>query len=155
MHTPRRSGRRHRIKTFVVRECGKTHHIKVRAANCKHAFRMVQDTGSENTYIDLYMANAWGLLVGRTPVVPYKKSTTMDSNGTIHDSVRLTDVELEIMCPDGVYRGSRGPVEVNLDQETNKFGRLYGVSHIRTLGDTVKYVIEFTRCRKPLRLSRV
>lgn len=138
--------RKRRVKTFVVRECRKTHHIKVRAANCNQSFKMVQDTGSEHTYIDLHMAKAWGLVVGRKPVVAYRRSTTVDSNGKVHKSLRLIDVELEILCPDGVFRGSRGPVEVNLDQETNKFGRLYGVGHIRTLGDSVQYLIDFKQC---------
>lgn len=133
---------------FVVKECRKTHYIKVRAANTKRSFKMVQDTGSENTYIDQHMANAWGLMRGRVPTVPYKKSTTIDSNGTIHKSVRLDSVSLEILCPDGIYRGSTGPVEVNIDQRINRSGRLYGVSHIRTLGDTVRYILDFTRCKK-------
>lgn len=133
---------------FVIRECKKTHTVNVRAEGSRRTFRLVQDTGSENTYIDLGMANAWGLMKGKKPLVPSQESVTIDSNGARHKSVRLQNVLLEIECPDGVFRGSRGPVEVNLDQATNKFGRLYGVSHMRTLRDSVRYIIDFMECKR-------
>lgn len=145
----RRATARNRKKpAFIIRECGKTHYVYAKAESSSKVFKLVQDTGSENTYIDLEMANAWGLMKGKTPLVPFRESTTIDSNGSYHKSVRLNSVLIEIKCPDGIFRGSRGPVEVNLDQKVNKFGRLYGVSHIRTLRDSVKYTIDFTKCSK-------
>lgn len=146
--TPIRRAVQPKRPVFIVRECGKTHFVKVRARNSRRAFRLVQDTGSENTYIDLEVAQAWGLMKGRSPQVQYQESTTVDSNGATHKSVRLLNVALEILCPDGVFRGSTGPVEVNLDQRVNKFGRLYGVSHMRTLRDSVQYITDFTQCKR-------
>jgi hypothetical protein len=140
--------RNRRRPIFIVKECGKTHFVRVRATNRGRVFRLVQDTGSENTYIDMEIAQAWGLMKGKLPLVPYKESTTVDSNGAIHKSLRLLDVHLEILCPDGVFRGSLGPVEVGLDSRINKFGRLYGVSHMRTLRDKVQYITDFTYCGK-------
>lgn len=146
--TRRATTQRQQKPVFIVRECKKTHYVTVRVAHTKQTFRMVQDTGSENTYIDQQMAISWGLMKGRIPTVPYRESTTMDSNGFTHKSVRLTNVCLEILCPDGVFRGSSGPVEVNIDQKINRFGRLYGVSHIRTLRNTVRYIIDFASCSR-------
>lgn len=131
---------------FIVKECGKTHFVTVRVPGSSKSFKLVQDTGSENSYIDLAMANAWGLMRGKTPLVPYQKSATVDSNGARHESVRLKKVSLEIKCPDGVFRGSVGPVEVNIDQNTNRYGRLYGVGHMRTLRNSVRYITDFTSC---------
>lgn len=144
----RRSAADKKRPVFLVTECKKTHHVKVRANGSNRAFGLVQDTGSENTYIDLEIANAWGLMRGTTPLVPFQHSSTVDSNGTIHKSIRLKGVNLEILCPDGVFRGSVGPVEVNLNGKSNKFGRLYGVGHMRTLIDTVHYITVFTDCRR-------
>jgi hypothetical protein len=145
--TNARTSRLHR-PIFIVKECGKTHFVRVRPNNRRRVFRLVQDTGSENTYIDLEIAQAWGLMKGKLPLVPFKESHTVDSNGATHNSIRLLDVYLEILCPDGIYRGSVGPVEVCLDSRTNTYGRLYGVSHIRTLRDKVQYITDFTNCSK-------
>lgn len=159
VYNPRRKGKSSKVRratpanpgdakpVFIVKECGKTHYVTVRARGSNKTYKLVQDTGSENSYIDLTMANAWGLMRGRTPLVPHQSSATVDSNGTRHASVRLSSVPLEIKCPDGVFRGSSGPVEVNLDQETNRFGRLYGVGHMRTLRKSVRYITDFTSCR--------
>lgn len=133
---------------FLIAECSPEHMVEVRTPGSNKRFKLVYDSGSQATYIDLEMAQAWGFMAGRKPLVPHTESTTVDSNGNIHKSIRLNNVTLEILCPDGVYRPATGAVEVNMAQKVNKFGRLFGVSHIRTLRDTVRYIVDYQKCNR-------
>lgn len=139
---------RTRQPIFLIAECSPEHMVEVRTPGSSRRFKLVYDSGSQATYIDLEMAQAWGLMDGRKPLVPYSESTTVDSNGNTHKSVRLNNVTLEILCPDGVYRTATGAIEVNMATKVNKYGRLFGVSHIRTLRENVRYIVDYQKCKR-------